>query len=113
VLRSIAIALLACLSFSPAFLFAQEYASGPLPDMHWRMIGPFRGGRTRAATGIASQPNVFYVGQGTAGYGRATTMDGRGTQSSMGNRPNQSVLSPLRLQIQMLCMLAAEKAAPA
>jgi photosystem II stability/assembly factor-like uncharacterized protein len=31
-------------------------------DLHWRMIGPFRGGRTRAVSGVASQPNVFYVG---------------------------------------------------
>ncbi len=34
-----------------------------MPDMHWRMIGPFRGGRTRAAAGVADQPNVFYIGQ--------------------------------------------------
>ncbi len=40
------------------------------------MIGPFRGGRTRAATGVPTQPNVFYVGQvnggvwKTADYGR-------------------------------------------
>lgn len=31
-------------------------------DMRWRMIGPFRGGRTRAVSGVASQPNVFYMG---------------------------------------------------
>jgi hypothetical protein len=31
-------------------------------DLHWRMIGPFRGGRTRAAAGVPSQPNVFYIG---------------------------------------------------
>jgi len=29
--------------------------------LRWRMIGPFRGGRTVAAAGIPSQPNVFYV----------------------------------------------------
>ena len=40
------------------------------------MIGPFRGGRTRAAAGVPSQPNVFYVGQVNGGvwksddYGR-------------------------------------------
>ncbi len=45
-------------------------------ELHWRMIGPFRGGRTRAATGVPSQPNVFYVGQVNGGvwktddYGR-------------------------------------------
>jgi photosystem II stability/assembly factor-like uncharacterized protein len=43
------------------------------------MIGPFRGGRTRAATGVPSQPNVFYVGQVNGGvwksdnYGRTWT----------------------------------------
>ncbi|MFZ1917096.1 MAG: glycoside hydrolase [Terriglobales bacterium] len=30
-------------------------------ELHWRMIGPFRGGRTRAAAGVPSQPNVFYM----------------------------------------------------
>ena len=30
--------------------------------MRWRPIGPFRGGRTKAITGVASQPNVFYAG---------------------------------------------------
>ena len=34
-----------------------------MPELHWRMIGPFRGGRTRAASGVADQPNVFYMGQ--------------------------------------------------
>src|SRR5436190_12838661 len=27
----------------------------------WRNIGPYRGGRTRAVCGVASQPNVFYM----------------------------------------------------
>jgi photosystem II stability/assembly factor-like uncharacterized protein len=88
-LRSIGLALLACLSFSPAFLLAQEYAPTTLPEMHWRMIGPFRGGRTRAATGVPSQPNVFYVGQGDGGvwksddYGRTwiPVFDGQPSQS--------------------------------
>ncbi|MBV9180718.1 MAG: glycoside hydrolase, partial [Acidobacteria bacterium] len=30
--------------------------------MSWRLIGPFRGGRTRAAAGVPSQAGVFYVG---------------------------------------------------
>ena len=30
--------------------------------MRWRPIGPFRGGRTKAVTGVPSQPSVFYAG---------------------------------------------------
>jgi photosystem II stability/assembly factor-like uncharacterized protein len=33
-----------------------------LKSLHWRAIGPFRGGRTRAVAGVPSQPNVFYIG---------------------------------------------------
>ncbi|MGA9305740.1 MAG: glycoside hydrolase [Candidatus Sulfotelmatobacter sp.] len=53
------------------------------------MIGPLRGGRTRAATGVPSQPNVFYMGQVNGGvwksddYGRTWTpiFDHESTQS--------------------------------
>ncbi len=30
--------------------------------LHWRMIGPFRGGRSNAVTGVPGQPNTFYFG---------------------------------------------------
>ncbi len=30
-------------------------------EMRWRCIGPFRGGRTVAVTGVPHQPNVFYI----------------------------------------------------
>jgi photosystem II stability/assembly factor-like uncharacterized protein len=43
-----------------------------MPDMHWRMIGPFRGGRTRAAAGVPDQPSVFYVGQVDGGVWKST-----------------------------------------
>src|SRR5437868_14254866 len=35
--------------------------------LHWRNIGPFRGGRTRAICGVPSQPNVFYTAQVNGG----------------------------------------------
>jgi photosystem II stability/assembly factor-like uncharacterized protein len=68
---------------------AQQVPENTYQDLHWRMIGPFRGGRTRAATGVPSQPNVFYMGQVNGGvwksddYGRTWTpiFDRESTQS--------------------------------
>src|SRR5262245_36423263 len=31
-------------------------------DLRWRTIGPHRGGRSTAAAGVRTQPNVFYIG---------------------------------------------------
>ena len=65
---------------SAAFLSAAagwgQVPENTYQELHWRMIGPFRGGRTRAATGVPSQPNLYYVGQVNGGvwksddYGR-------------------------------------------
>ncbi len=30
-------------------------------EMRWRCIGPFRGGRTVAISGVPHQPNIFYM----------------------------------------------------
>src|SRR5258707_14744434 len=30
--------------------------------MRWRQVGPFRGGRVLAVTGVPGEPNVFYSG---------------------------------------------------
>src|SRR5262249_27130249 len=30
--------------------------------LRWRMIGPFRGGRSNAVSGVPGQPNVYYFG---------------------------------------------------
>ncbi|MDB4869750.1 MAG: glycosyl hydrolase repeat-containing protein [Gemmatimonadales bacterium] len=58
-------------------------------SLEWRMIGPFRAGRTIGATGVRGQPNVFYVGVNNGGvwkttdYGRVWTpiFDGQATGS--------------------------------
>ncbi|MFI5355616.1 MAG: hypothetical protein ACHQX0_08405, partial [Desulfobaccales bacterium] len=42
---------------------AQSTTAAPFPEMHWRNIGPFRGGRTHAATGVADRPHEFYMAQ--------------------------------------------------
>lgn len=45
-----------------ATAFAQQPDPSLFQSLHWRGIGPYRGGRTKAASGVPSQPNVFYIG---------------------------------------------------
>jgi photosystem II stability/assembly factor-like uncharacterized protein len=58
---------------------AQQFSPDLFKSLHWRSIGPFRGGRTRAVAGVPSQPNVFYIAQVNGGvwktddYGRTWT----------------------------------------
>jgi photosystem II stability/assembly factor-like uncharacterized protein len=90
-LHHLVLPVLACLcSISTATVsIAQQYPESTYREMRWRVIGPFRGGRTRAACGVASEPNVFYVGQVNGGvwksddYGRTWTpiFDTERTQS--------------------------------
>jgi photosystem II stability/assembly factor-like uncharacterized protein len=60
---------LAALSLSAA---AQAVNPNLYQNMRWRMIGPFRGGRTVGAAGIPNQPNVFYVGVNNGGVWKTT-----------------------------------------
>ncbi len=63
---------------------------GLYSDMRWRMIGPFRGGRTVAMEGIPSQPNTFFIGVNNGGVWK-TTDAGRTWQSIFDDQPTQSV----------------------
>ncbi len=42
--------------------FAQQFSESLYSGLHWRMIGPFRGGRSNAVSGVPGQPNTFYFG---------------------------------------------------
>jgi photosystem II stability/assembly factor-like uncharacterized protein len=51
---------------------AQSLDQRLFDSIKWRMIGPFRGGRTVGATGVPQQPNVFYIGVNNGGVWKTT-----------------------------------------
>ncbi len=72
-MRRSTLALLTLLSLAATTdLPAQQPGPRVLESLTWRMIGPFRGGRTKAATGVPGQPNVFYIGATNGGVWKTT-----------------------------------------
>src|SRR5205807_10275068 len=72
---SLAILAVALLSWPAAVtVSAQQYNENLFKGMKWRSIGPFRGGRVLAVTGVPGDPYTFYFG-GVAG-GVWQTTDG-------------------------------------
>src|SRR5436305_8335948 len=51
--------------------------SAQVPEMRFRLVGPFRAGRVVAVAGVPSQPNVYY--SGTVGGGVWKTTDTGGS----------------------------------
>ncbi|HKW87532.1 MAG TPA: hypothetical protein VJN21_02125 [Candidatus Acidoferrales bacterium] len=70
----LALAILSSVSVS----FAAPQTSAPqnfehvFDAMHWRLIGPFRGGRALAVTGVPGQPTTFYFGAVGGGVWKTT-----------------------------------------
>ncbi|HEV8589338.1 MAG TPA: hypothetical protein VGQ72_10725 [Pyrinomonadaceae bacterium] len=71
-------AFVTCVAFLvlPIVASAQQYDPSLYSGLHWRMIGPFRAGRTNAVTGVVGQPDTFYFGSVGGGVWK-TTNSGR------------------------------------
>jgi photosystem II stability/assembly factor-like uncharacterized protein len=59
-------------------------------DLHWRMVGPFRGGRTRAVAGVPGSPETFLIGAVNGGVWR-TDDYGRTWEPIFDAEPTQSI----------------------
>jgi photosystem II stability/assembly factor-like uncharacterized protein len=62
------------LTLLTALASAQQYNESLMKGMKWRLVGPFRGGRVLAVTGIPGDPYTFYFGGVAGGVWR--TIDG-------------------------------------
>ena len=74
------LALLATVAVVP-LLPAQTYAPAQFSGLHYREVGPYRGGRVTTVTGVPSQPLTFYMG--TVGGGVWKTTDAGHTWANL------------------------------
>ena len=51
---------------------AQGFDPRLFQELRWRMIGPFRGGRTVSISGVSGQQNVFYMAPNNGGVWKST-----------------------------------------
>ena len=61
-LRLLVLAAALFIGLVPVVSLAQQFDQSAFAGMQWRMIGPFRGGRVNAVSGVPGQPNTFYFG---------------------------------------------------
>ena len=71
-------------------LGAQQTNPNLFAELHWRMIGPHRASRTKAAAGIPNRPNVFYIGVVNGGVWK-TTDYGRTWNPIFDDQPTGSI----------------------
>src|SRR6266699_2002335 len=53
-------------------IVAQQFDTNLYSGLRWRMIGPFRGGRVNAVSGVVGQPDTFYFGSVGGGLWKST-----------------------------------------
>ncbi|WP_422106755.1 WD40/YVTN/BNR-like repeat-containing protein [Winogradskyella sp.] len=60
------------LSFFSLNLESQNFQESDYGALEYRLLGPFRGGRSAAVTGVPNQPNLYYFGSTGGGIWKTT-----------------------------------------
>src|SRR5437016_14461338 len=72
-MRAPSLLVLCAATLAAAPLRAQAIDARLLSGLVWRNVGPFRGGRISAVSGVIGQPGVFYVGTPNGGVWKTTS----------------------------------------
>ncbi len=78
------------LSLLAASCFAQNVSPKLYDGLEWRMIGPFRGGRTVGAAGVPSRPGTFFIGVNNGGVWKTNDF-GRTWKPIFDDQPSGSI----------------------
>jgi hypothetical protein len=85
----LAASVLSLLALLPSGTVAQQYPKTLLSGLHWRDVGPMRGGRSYGVAGNASQPDTFYFG--SVGGGVWKTIDAGRTWFPIADDPDTGI----------------------
>ena len=70
--RSLLVILAVCVLSSPAIAEDPQYDPELYQAMEYRSIGPYRGGRVTAVTGVVGEPHTYYMGSTGGGVWKTT-----------------------------------------
>ena len=89
-IRRVIVCIVSVISIFATLAPAQQFDPKLYQELRWRLIGPFRGGRSVAISGIQSQPNVFLMAANNGGVWR-TTDYGRTWNPIFDDQPTGSI----------------------
>src|SRR5438477_639537 len=89
-IRRVIVCIVSLISIVATLAPAQQFDPKLYRELRWRLIGPFRGGRSVAISGIPSQPNVFYMAANNGGAWK-TTDYGRTWNPIFDDQPTGSI----------------------
>ncbi|MDC0007316.1 glycosyl hydrolase, partial [Winogradskyella sp.] len=71
-MKSLSIISVLLFSFFSLNLQSQNFQESDYDALEYRLLGPFRGGRSAAVTGVPNQPNLYYFGATGGGIWKTT-----------------------------------------